>query len=113
MKIVFIALIIVHLLIHLLGFFKAFDLVELSESGNQISRTQGIFWLVTALIFIPGGILYIQNNPVWTLAIIPAALASQILIVLNWNDAKYGAIVNLLIVLVAMMHFVVWEFQIT
>ncbi|MCG9971912.1 DUF6544 family protein [Christiangramia crocea] len=111
MKIVFIALLIIHLLIHFIGFFKAFDLVKLPESSNAISITQGIFWLFTALLFIPSVIFYIQSNPVWAVIAIPAAIVSQVLIVLNWNDAKFGTIVNLLIILIAIIHFAGWEFE--
>lgn len=113
MKIAFIILLLVHLLIHLFGFFKAFELAELPESSNHISKTQGIFWLLTTILFIPVVILYIQNNPVWTLVAFPVSIVSQILIVLNWNDAKFGTIVNLLIILIAILHFASWQFEST
>lgn len=111
MKIAFIALLIIHLLIHLVGFLKAFGLAELPESGNHISKIQGVFWLVTTILFIPAVILYMRNDPLWTVIAIPAALLSQALIILNWNDAKFGTIVNLLIILVAMIHFAQWQLE--
>lgn len=109
MKTVFVILLTLHLLIHLIGFLQAFDLAKLPESTKPISKTQGIFWLVTGLLFIPAIILYIQNNPIWTVLATPIVIMSQVLLVMNWKDAKFGTIINLIIITVAIIHFTGWQ----
>ena len=49
---VFIALVVLHGLIHLMGFAKGFGLAELSQLTQPISRAMGAVWLVAALLLL-------------------------------------------------------------
>jgi hypothetical protein len=58
MKIVFSILIILHGLIHLLGFTKAFNLASVNLLTQNVSKTNGMLWLVAAILFVTTAILY-------------------------------------------------------
>ena len=111
MKIAFVALLAVHLLIHSIGFLKAFDLTKLPESTLSLSRFQGLVWLATGLLFIVVIILYLQNNPIWSILAVSAVIISQVLIFINWSDTKFGTIANLIILFIAIVHFAGWQFE--
>ena len=51
-RMAFSAIIGLHGLIHLLGFVKAFDLGEIRELTQPVSRTMGILWLLSASPFV-------------------------------------------------------------
>ena len=51
-RMAFSAIIGLHGLIHLLGFVKAFDLGEIRELTQPVSRTMGILWLLSASLFV-------------------------------------------------------------
>ncbi|TBW28001.1 hypothetical protein [Gramella sp. KN1008] len=111
MKTVFAILLSVHLLIHFIGFLRAFNMVEMPESTLPISRTQGIFWLLTGILFILPVILYMQNDPLWAIITIPLVFMSQVLLIMNWKDAKFGTIINLIIIAVAIVYVAGWQLQ--
>lgn len=96
---VFLAMILtVHGLIHVLGLVKAFDLADLPQLTEAISRPQGLLWLLAALLFAAAAGLALQGGA-WWLAALPALLLSQIVIVLSWQDARVGSLANLLVLL--------------
>ncbi|RPI00301.1 MAG: hypothetical protein EHM72_09630 [Calditrichaeota bacterium] len=103
-KIGFIAIIVIHGLIHLLGFLKAFQLAKINELTQSISRPLGILWLMTALLFVAAVIAFAFKNDYWWAIGLAAVLLSQILIITFWKDAKFGTIPNLLILIVALLN---------
>lgn len=104
MRIIFLIIVLLHALIHLLGFVKAFNLAEVKELTLPISKPFGIVWLVTALIFLLYAYLYFTNNrQTWIFGLI-AVLVSQILIITFWQDAKIATLPNL-IILIAVAFF--------
>ena len=58
MKIVLSILIILHGLIHLLGFTKAFNLASVNQLTQHISKANGVLWLVAAILFVTTAILF-------------------------------------------------------
>ncbi|MBC6368844.1 DUF6544 family protein [Algoriphagus sp. AK58] len=103
MKAAFLSLIVIHGLIHFLGFVKGFELREIKEFTLVISRPMGLFWLLTALLFIGYAILFfLSHRYAWVLGL-AALLLSQILIFMVWQDAKFGTLPNFLILLVCMV----------
>ena len=50
--------IIVHGLIHFIGFAKAFNYGNLSQITKEISKPVGLVWLATACLFITVAILF-------------------------------------------------------
>lgn len=106
MKIAFIILLLVHGLIHLLGFVKAYNLSEVSQLTQPISRTAGLFWLLSTILFIVSLVLFLLNVQFWWVAAAIAAVLSQILIIQSWTDAKFGTIANLIILIPVVISFI-------
>jgi hypothetical protein len=52
LKTIFFIIVILHGLIHLLGFVKAFDYADISALTKEISKPVGILWLMAALLMV-------------------------------------------------------------
>ena len=111
MKIIFTIIVILHGLIHLLGFLKAFQFAEINQLTQNISKTFGIIWMSACLIFIIASIQFIVKNEWWWLTAFIGTLISQILIIAFWQDAKFGTIANLIILFVSILAFANWNFN--
>jgi len=98
-----IALMVVHGLIHLLGFLKAFNLAALPELPLEINRTLGSLWLVACLLFIISALVLFLKKDWWWVACIVGVMLSQILIIFSWDAAKFGTVANVLIIIGALL----------
>lgn len=111
MRAIFLFLLLVHGLIHLTGFAKAFKLADIPQLTLPITRTAGALWLLAALLFITAAVLSgLQNNYWWVLAI-PAVVLSQALIIGAWPDAKFGTIINVIAIAGIVLGWANWNFQ--
>lgn len=111
MKWFFILLVVIHALIHLLGFLKAFQLAEINQLTQHISKPMGILWLIALILFLAAAIQLIINHNLWWITGIMGVILSQVLIILFWQDAKFGTIPNVLILIVAVLAFADWSFN--
>jgi hypothetical protein len=105
LKIIFFIIIIVHGLIHLMGFVKAFKLAPMDQLTQPISKPVGLLWLLTALLFLAAVFLFLRRPEFWWIIAAPAIIISQVLIILSWRDAKFGTIANLIILL----NIILWN----
>lgn len=103
MRILFLIIVFLHGLVHLLGFTKAFDLLEVKELTAHISKPIGIAWLTVTGFFLLYGILYFAAGKYAWLVGLVAVIISQILIIFVWKDARFGTIPNLIILSVALV----------
>ncbi len=111
MKIAFLLLLILHAAIHLFGFVKAFDIAAMPQLSKDISKTQGIFWLMAALLFIAAAVMFwMQKEPAWIVCI-AAIIISQMLIFYNWHDARFATIPNAIALVVSVLWFGFIHFQ--
>ena len=94
-----------------MGFIKSFGFAEIKELSLPISKIFGIMWLTAFLLFLATIILFVLKSNCWRLLAIVAVLFSQILIVSFWQDAKFGTIANVIILLVAIVGFGTWRFE--
>lgn len=94
MKYVFASLLLLHGLIHLMGFAKAFHFAEISQLTQPIGKPAGAAWGITAVLFTIAGVLFLMGKDVWWLWAAVAAIASQILIFTRWQYAKFGTFAN-------------------
>lgn len=101
-KLIFIGIVVIHGLIHLLGFLKAFELAKISELTQSITRPIGILWLITALLFVTTAITFAFKSDWWWATALVAVVLSQILVITFWQDAKFGSIPNLLVLVVVL-----------
>lgn len=112
---IFIIIMVIHGLIHLMGFVKAFDLWTLDQLNQSISKTAGVWWFTTTILFAVTTFLFASNKEWWWIAGLLAVLLSQTVIILSWSDAKFGTIPNVIILVVIIasigMHFFEQSFR--
>jgi hypothetical protein len=101
----FLVLLLVHGLIHILGFVKAFNPARVARLTQPVSRSAGVAWLAAALLFIVAFCLVAFGIRTWWYPAAAGLVLSQILIVLSWKDAKFGSIANLLILFPIIVSF--------
>lgn len=111
MKYLFSFLIVIHGLIHLMGFAKAFDLAHISQLSKEISKSVGFAWLLVTLLFIITCVLFLLTKDIWWLAAMISVLFSQALVILYWQDARFGTIANVIILLIAIPAWAQWRFE--
>lgn len=102
---VFIALVVLHGLIHLMGFAKGFGLAELSQLTQPISRAMGAVWLVAALLLLGTAVALVVAPRWWWVVGAAAAIVSQLAIVGSWHDARFGTIANAIVLVGAVLGF--------
>lgn len=111
MRIIIPILIILHGVIHLLGFLKAYHLATVNQLTQSISRVNGLLWLITSILFVTSAfMIYLKADLWWTLSILAVAL-SQYLIFSSWQDAKFGTIANGVILIATIIGFGGWNFN--
>lgn len=91
------AALLVHGVIHLMGFAKAFGLAELPQLAQSIARGLGVAWLVAALLVIAAAVMCLAESRVWWMVGLAAVVVSQAVIITAWSDAKFGSVVNLIL----------------
>ena len=99
MKNLFSIVIIIHGLIHGLGFLKAFDLMKIEELSLPISKPIGLQWLLAGfliIVYVIVDFLEIKNS--WMLGLL-AVVVSQSLIFYFCKDAKFGTVINILLLI--------------
>ena len=86
---------VLHGLLHLLGFAKAFGIAALPELTQRISPTLGLVWLVAAALFCTTAVATFVWPRVWWAIGACAIVVSMCAILPSWRDAKFGALANL------------------
>ncbi len=110
-RIIFAFSVIVHGLIHLLGFIKAFKLAEINQLTQNISKSTGLLWLISALLFITTIVVFLLKKDWWWIIAIPPVILSQLLLIMYWQDAKFGTIANVIIMLSIILSYGKWSFN--
>ncbi|HRX00696.1 MAG TPA: hypothetical protein P5280_14475 [Cyclobacteriaceae bacterium] len=111
MRFVLAILILVHGLIHVMGFVKAFQLAAIPQLTKSISKPVGLLWLTTAILLIMAcAMLLIKKDSWWIIGLV-AVTISQILIFAYWSDARYGTIANVIVLIAALLSFGSWQFN--
>lgn len=111
LRLIFSLFVVFHGFIHLMGFIKAFKFMETKNFNLFISRPVGILWLLAGGLFILTVILLLSKVEWWWAIAIPAVILSQILIITVWQEAKFGTIANIIVVLAAIEGFGCWQFN--
>lgn len=111
LKTIFIIIVILHGLIHLFGFVKAFEFADVSALNQEISKPAGFIWLIGAILFVITALLLMFRVDAWTYFGLVSVIVSQILIFMYWQDAKFGSIANVLILIVIVFGFFHMNFK--
>lgn len=98
MKLLFVGLLVLHGFIHFLGFAKAYDLAKISQLTQDVSRPQGLIWMFAGLLLLASALLLVVGYSKWWLVGLIGLGLSQLMIVIAWQDAKFGTIANLLLI---------------
>ena len=102
MKFLFAFLLLSHSLIHLIGVLKAFKPEKFPQLSRSISKPEGGVWALAFFLLMASFILFFQKDDMWPATAIGGVILSQVLISLNWQDARYGTFANLIILGVAL-----------
>jgi hypothetical protein len=110
MRLALVFAVVIHGLIHFIGFATAYNLVTVSALAQPISRPAGIFWFQAALLFLFVAAGMLMKKDWWWMLAIVAVILSQFLIIGNWQDAKVGTFLNVLILCAAIVGYADWKF---
>jgi hypothetical protein len=99
MKVAFTGLLLLHGLIHALGFLKAFGLMRLPQLALPISRPLGVLWLFAAVATLGTAVALHAWPRGWWIVGAVALVASQAAIIPSWADAKLGTAANALVLI--------------
>ena len=103
---------IVHGLIHLIGFVVFWQIVEIEDIsytttvlagrldiGDVGTRGLGVVWLVIAVALVIAGVTIFFSPPWWWSFTLAVTVASLFVTLLGWPDAKFGVLANIIILL--------------
>ena len=100
-----------HGLCHFLGLASALQLIQSPRFSMTISKSAGTAWGVVGVLFmLVGGTSLLQLEYTWFLILV-AIIPSQLLIVSSWKDAKYGTIVNVILLVWGITGYAAWNYQ--
>ena len=91
-RVVVAALLVLHGLIHLFGFAKAFGYADLPLLGSSISEPIGVLWLMAALLCLAAAAALFLVSRWWWVVGALAVVTSQAVIVTAWSDAMIGCV---------------------
>ncbi|WP_079505844.1 DUF6920 family protein [Mesobacillus jeotgali] len=111
MSILFFILMLFHGLIHIMGWLKSFGFAEINAITQGIPKIIGVFWLFATLLFVFVAVSYLLKMEWWIIPAVIAVMTSQILILMTWQDAKFGTIPNIIIFIAIIIGFSVWRFN--
>jgi hypothetical protein len=117
--IIFSSIVIMHALIHLIGFGKASQIsgpenfsVKKTIASSQIKlNLKGLLWWLCFIGLVLSIIFYRLGKDWWWIIAIGPAFLSQILIMQNWSAAKWGSAVNVTILLGILLSYHHWKFD--
>lgn len=107
MKYVFVAMIILHGLIHLMGGVHVLGIAKIEELSQPtiismdgwVKTFYGVLWFLAVLVFLVAGFGLFTNQSWWKSVALSAVVLSQILIIPWWPAAKIGTIPNILVII--------------
>lgn len=111
MRYVFFALVLIHAVIHFAGFAKSRNPAAVSSLQQNVSPWEGMLWLVAGVALLVSAGLWITGDGRWWWAALPALILSQFLIGIHWKEARFGSILNLLILFMALLGLAEWRYE--
>ena len=110
-RILFSSFMLLHGIIHLMGFAKEWDLAPkgkltgktLIDLPDNTLKFIGILWLLTCVMLIGATVAYVLHREWYWIPAAAALLVSQTLIIIYWHDAKFGTIANVIILIAVIL----------
>lgn len=114
MRWLFVGVLVIHGLIHALGVVEGFRLADVPQLAEPISTGHAVLWLLAGAGLLATAGLVAAGNASWWLSGLVSVALSQSAILTSWSDARYGTLLNL-IVLVGVVYGLAlegpWSFQ--
>jgi len=104
-------LLLVHGVIHLMGFAKAYAVAEIHHLSKAIPKPLGALWFLSAMAFAVATAVFFAGMDWWWMIGLPACLLSQVLIFTSWRDARFGTVANVVILVGAVLSISQWNFH--
>lgn len=98
-------LFVLHGLIHVFGFAKAFGYADLPMLSQPISQPLGVLWLAAALLCLAAAVALFRAPRWWWAVGAVAVVISQVVIVTSWSDALVGTVANVLLLVAVLYGF--------
>jgi hypothetical protein len=110
MKLAIVALLLIHGLIHAIGFVGSWGLAEFqgasraptnfvtAQPGDPLVRVFGLVWLLALAAFLVAAVLLVGDSAMWRAVVIGAAVISMVPVGLWWQNAPMGAVANALVI---------------
>lgn len=111
MRIFVAILLLIHAALHVIGLVKAIRPEAVPLLTRTISKTEGYFWLFTSLLLLLAFFMMVFKKEGWPAIAITGVILSQFLISLNWDDARFGTLANLVILAVALSSLGNYRFE--
>lgn len=110
MRYIIILLLVLHGAIHVLGTAKAFNWANIPQLSKEVTKTNGVLWMGTALLFIAAAVMLLLKKDIWWLPCGLAIILSQVLVIGSWTDAKFGTILNVVLLVSVVIGFANWHY---
>jgi hypothetical protein len=117
MRVVFAIYLFIHGFSHLVGFIVPWKIAKLEDApyttrilagvfeiGDTGIRIVGIFWLITALVFIILALVVITQTASWSNPLLLTTIFSFLLCLIGLPDAKIGLIANGLVLIFLLIN---------
>lgn len=118
LRIIFASVLVIHALLHLIGFAKAWATGPKGQlSGDTFihlsghpSKVTGVAWLLAATLFLCAALGFLLRKEWYWIPAAAALVVSQVLIIMDWPDAKYGTILNIAVLVVVIISSAAMQF---
>jgi hypothetical protein len=119
LRFVFAFIVFIHGLIHFMGFAKELKLAQVNGLTGKtlvpltegLSKGVGVLWLITCLLFLISAAAFLIRKEWWWMPGAIAVVLSQILIIIYWQDAKFGTILNVIVLVAIVLSYGTWSFN--
>jgi len=110
MNIIISLLFLIHGMLHIIGYWVAFGKIKPVIFKKKITPTFGYLWLSAGLAFIFVATVHYFQNETWPGLAIFCILYSQFLIIIFWKDARFGTVLNVILLCISIVGFSSFRF---
>ncbi|HTD48149.1 MAG TPA: hypothetical protein VK881_12865 [bacterium] len=111
-KWIVVAVLMLHGLIHVMGFLKEWHLADIKTLTDRtlvplsdaMSRVLGLAWLGACVLLIYAAAALLARFEKWWIPALLGIGLSQALVILWWNDARAGTVVNIILLGVILLR---------
>lgn len=108
MNILFTCLLVIHAAIHFLGYTGKQEVPDHAKNRAKLIR---LLWFSTVVIFLVSAIGLNLQVAYWWILCGMGIIVSQCLIIISWKKAKYGTIINAILLLFVIISHTTFSFK--